>query len=444
MTEQQRIELRLSQIRTRLNALNAQEELSEEEINERAELMTEFTEQETRWQSVVIANTQTETETETETEEETETRQDGWDGEIREVHEIHERASVLNFVQSADSGMALQGAEAEFAAAVRSANWGAGVTIPYEMLLSPEDFAEVRAESIEQDRHLEQFRAATTTSDHDGGTMQRNILRRLFGRSIAEFLGVRLDAVPAGQSEYPLITGGVAPAMAAESAAADQTKGVFTSQTLKPKRLAGQYLFTAEMMAQIGPGLETALRRDLADAVMSAQQQQICTGDGSAPNVTGLNKTFTNTTAAGKRATRSTYVGMAIGLVDGLYAYEESDIALLMSVDAFKDAGSFVNNNTDGHAIRALRERGVAVQASTYVPGLKKGGAPAKNSKVFARIGNVEGSSVAAMWPGLNVIRDNVTNAAKGQIAITWMQLWDAYVGLRDGAYKNIMVQTAD
>ena len=49
--------------------------------------------------------------------------------------------------------------------------------------------------------------------------MQRPILQRLFGRDLMDALGVRIDSVPAGRTEWPLRTGGVAPAMTAEGEA---------------------------------------------------------------------------------------------------------------------------------------------------------------------------------------------------------------------------------
>ena len=50
---------------------------------------------------------------------------------------------------------------------------------------------------------------------------QRPILQRLFGdNSILGALGVRLDAVPSGRTEWPLLATGVAPAQKVEGVAA--------------------------------------------------------------------------------------------------------------------------------------------------------------------------------------------------------------------------------
>ena len=73
-------------------------------------------------------------------------------------------------------------------------------------------------------------RTFTDTGDLDGSIIQRPILQRLFGMGVMGTLGVRIDSVPAGRSEWPLITGGVAPAEFAEGTAATApVVAVFTS-----------------------------------------------------------------------------------------------------------------------------------------------------------------------------------------------------------------------
>ena len=92
-------------------------------------------------------------------------------------------------------------------------------------------------------------------------------------------LGVRIDSVPAGRTEWPLITGGVAPDQAVEgTAAAAAVAAAFATETLKPKRLTGRYEYTHELAAQVME-LEPALRRDLADAVRAKMSDLILNGD---------------------------------------------------------------------------------------------------------------------------------------------------------------------
>ena len=83
-------------------------------------------------------------------------------------------------------------------------------------------------------------RAATTTTNLDGPTNQRPILqRRLFARDIFDVLGVRIDTVPAGMTEFPLLNGGVTPTQKTETTAADAAvPATFQIQSLKLSNLS--------------------------------------------------------------------------------------------------------------------------------------------------------------------------------------------------------------
>ena len=95
-------------------------------------------------------------------------------------------------------------------------------------------------------------------------------------------VGCRIDAVPVGRSEWPLITGGVAPAQVKEgTAAAAAVTAVFATANLHGKKLTGRYEYTHEAAAAV-PDLEGALRRDLADSIKASMSHDIV--NGSTPN----------------------------------------------------------------------------------------------------------------------------------------------------------------
>ena len=137
-------------------------------------------------------------------------------------------ARLGNYLSAAASGTAVDGAESELLDALELrgglAQPGA-VQIPL-MLLADEPAPEARA--------------ATTTGEYGGPTMQRPILQRLFGPSLFDMLGVRLDTVPMGRSEWPLISAGVAPVQTAEDADAPAAvPWTVGPQTLRPKAADG-------------------------------------------------------------------------------------------------------------------------------------------------------------------------------------------------------------
>ena len=184
MTTLQKLELRRSEIKSRLGELAALDTLTDEQKAETDRLTKEFQEKETQY-------------------------------------------------RAAGKGVGLAGAEAELndALEIRA---GGGVRVPWTMLLPDVEF---------------RVDAVSDTTALDGGTAQRPILRRLFGRSILDALGVRIDSVSAGMSEWPLLTAGVAPDQVAESAQKDAVKPTFETVSLKPKRLTGRYVFTVEQAA---------------------------------------------------------------------------------------------------------------------------------------------------------------------------------------------------
>ena len=124
-------------------------------------------------------------------------------------------------------------------------------------------------------------RVFTETSASDGSNIQRPILQRLFGPGLMDALGVRMDSVPVGRSEWPLLTGAAAPAQDKEGTAAAAAAARHLQHTPIPdaeKRLTGRYEYSRTKSLQAVPGLEGALRRDLADAVKAEMSDLIVNG----------------------------------------------------------------------------------------------------------------------------------------------------------------------
>ena len=258
MTNKQKIELRLSEVRSRLNEIAGieGEAFTEEIRNEAAQIQAEYADLEVRHRAAITG------------EAEDEARMRGEfrdDAEGAEIRSLMGAVSIADYLTPASVGTGIEGRARELNAAlkVEAAGKSGGVAVPWAVLAGPTPAPEQR-----EQREAE-TRAFTTATNYAGGIAQRPILQRLFGPGILDALGVRVDSVPSGRTEWPLITGGVAPAQAVEgTAAADAVVATFETETLKPKRLTGKYEFTHEQAAQV-PDIEQALRRDLADAVKS-------------------------------------------------------------------------------------------------------------------------------------------------------------------------------
>ena len=270
--------------------------------------------------------------------------------------------------------------------------------------------------------------------------MQRPILQRLFGPGIMDTLGVRIDSVPSGRSEWPLITGGVAPAQKAEGSPVDAAvAAAFTTETLKPKRLTGKYEFTHEVNVQV-PDMEAALRRDLGDAVRSKMSDLIITGNETTNShePDGFATTLTAPADASATATYADYAGSHADAVDGIHASMETEVSSVIGVDVYQHAAGIIQAGSGESASEALRRRSRSCVASTYVGSAVSG--QAKTNIYHAagpNGGAMRGDSIAAVWPTLEIIRDIYTKASQG-VVLTWISLWDAQTAFRAAAYKRI------
>ena len=255
-------------------------------------------------------------------------------------------------------------------------------------------------------------------------------------------LGVRIDTVPVGRAEWPLITAGVAPVMKAEGGAADAAvAATFQTETLKPKRLTGRFEFTHEINASV-LDLEPTLRRDLADAVQSKMSDLIINGDEAtnAHEPDGFATTITAPGNAGAVADYADYAGAHAAGVDGIHAAMETEVTSVIGVDVYQHAAGVYQTGSGESGSEALRRRGMSCMASPYVGSAANSGQHKLNLFHAAGAnggGVMRGDSVAAVWPALEVIRDIYSQASQG-VTLTWVTLWDAQTAFRAAAYKRV------
>ena len=435
MTTSQRTAIRISEIRQRLNEIAglADDAVTDEIRNEADGLTAEFRRVETQHRAAIIA--------EGEEQRTAEGEFGNADGEPAEVRALIGRVTLYDFLNPAAAGVGLAGPAAELNAAfgVGTVGKSGGVLVPWRMLECPEH----RAVPVPRG----EARAFTTTANLDGGTMQRPILQRLFGMDIMAALGVRMDTVPAGMTEWPLLTGGVAPTNVAEgTAAAAAVAATFTTETLKPKRLTGRYEFTHEQAAQVAD-LEQALRRDLADAVRSRMSQLILNGDEStnAFEPDGFLTKLAAPTAPTAIAAYSDYAGSHAQSVDGIHGSVEQQISSVLGVASYRHAATVYDAGSGESGTEALMRRSMSCMASSFIPAAVSN---VQNGNIYHAAGpngggaSLRGDSIAAMWPTLEIVRDIYSQASVG-VVLTWVTLWDAETAFRAAAYRRVAFQLA-
>ena len=444
MTTKQKIELRLSEVRERLNAISALEgDAFTEEIRSEADtLQAEYGDLEVRHRAAITSESEDEARMRGEFRE---------DGEGAEIRQLMGAVSIADYLTPATAGSGIEGRARELNAALKVEGVGksGGVLIPWAMLAGPTPAPEARA--AEQ-------RAFTATNQamgaYGGGIMARPILQRLFGPGILDALGVRVDSVPSGRTEWPLLTGGVAPDQAVEgAAAAAAVAATFATETLKPKRLTGKYEYTHEQSAQV-PDLEQALRRDLADAVKSKMSDLALNGDEASnpqePN--GFLTKIAAPTAPTAVATYEDFAGSHALAVDGVHSQREGEVSSVVGVSSYQLAARTYRTGagSDESASEALMRRSMMCVASSYVPAPPDSGAnqDIQSGNIYHAAGpngggaSMRGDSVAAIWPSLEVIRDIYSKASQG-VVLTWITLWDLEAAFRSGAYKRVSFKVA-
>ena len=438
MTTAMKLAVRLSEIRQRLNEIAGLDDdgMTDEVRAEADKLATEFKNAETQHRSALIAEGD---------EQRAAAGEFGnGDGEPAEVRALMDRVTIGDYLAPAAAGIGIVGAAAELAGALEVPTHGpsGGVAVPWTVL----------GRGLGEQRAAPERRAFTTTGQNDGPEMQRPILQRLFGPGIMDSLGVRMDSVPAGRTEWPLVATGVTPAQVVEGTAAGAAVAMtFNYANLRPKKLTGAYEFTHEAAATVAD-LEQAIRRDLADAIASAMSNAIISGAAvdpndaaTAANVQGFLTKIAAPTAPAAEAVYADYAGSHAALVDGFHATPRGrGIERDRRGSPTRTRRACIRRARGESGSEALMRRSAGCMASSYIPAAVSN---VQNGNIYHAMGPngggvMRGDSVAAMWPTLEVIRDIYSQASQG-VTLTWVSLWDAAVAFRAASYSRVAFQLA-
>ena len=262
MLESQKLQLRMSELREKINTMDIGD--GDGEIEYRAEdmdaLTSEYTTLESRYRAAVIK----------ESAEIEATPTGDLDSEGREVRHLESLIECRHYIEAALHETPVRGQEAEYNDSLSLI--GVGTQMPWAALLSPEARAELRA---------------ATTAPSDSDTAVRSILGRVFAKSAADYLGVVSPMVPVGAANFPVLTGGTVPANAADDGAADETAATITANVLDPLRLTGSYRIRQTDINKLAM-MEDSLRVDLGGALEESRDKGVIAGTGTAPEVVGF------------------------------------------------------------------------------------------------------------------------------------------------------------
>lgn len=426
MTALQRLQLRASEVRQRLNELaNHDGELTAEQRQEVDTLTAEYRENETRQRAASVASDDA--------------------GESTDRETVGDRVQVGAYLRAAVEGTPVGGAEAEFQAASGLAQ-GSHV-VPWEA---------IRQRQAADDGELRERADAVTAAPAAGNRAadQQETLMRVFPASVSEFMRVRMPMVPTGESVYPVLTGGAAPATLNASQRVDAVAAAFDVSRLSPQRLTAHYRFRREDAASFAM-LEGTLREDLSMAMSDAMDRIIVRGQASSTThaaLPGLLDAAESLTAPGDPAAVTTWkeaIQLITDRVDGRYAATARDVRLMIGADVAGTYGylstlfapaDMATNGAPSAAeyLRMLTADQVRVSGHVEVAG---GTGQVRIQGAVAQRG-MASPAVAPVWEGVTLVRDEVTAASSGEVIVTMIALW-SFAVVRADQFARLKVRTA-
>lgn len=431
MLQSQKLTVRASEIRTRLNEIAGlpDDAMNDDVVKETDKLNGEYQHVEARLRAAITAEA-AETR-EAEAERAKGAPADDGDPELRELRDLQGKASIARYLRAFHDGVQLAGAEKELCEA-RSLT-PSGQYIPFDVLLPPvgDDAPETRADVT----------TPGLTAAQGQPTTQHEILQRVFADTATAMLGVVMPSVGVGVQNYPRITTGAGAEFVAAGAAKEATAGAITDNTLRPVRLAARVQFD-EVDTLTTAGLEESLRQDVVSAVGDRLDAQLM-GLGDA-NVRGFLATAANGGLADYANPTAVVDFEAAAVqaargVDGFYASREDQCTWVIGVPTYQKLASLFVTNAAVSATRSLRETLRGFMASAHIPAV----ASDIQQGILLKGGKDVGiRSVAPVWEGLRLKRDEETEAASGKVQIT-VGLYTNFALVRPAAYVRTKLKVA-
>ena len=397
MTNTQKLTIRASEIRQRLNEISGLDgaALTDEVRAEETKLQTEYRDTETKLRAAVASD-----------EPVVETRH----------ADTSEGRELRALIGRADCG------EIYMAALEKRASTGPTLELQQHYHLGPHAVPIAMLAGLGAIEHH-----AVTQAPSNVGAEQAAIVPYVFPRAVAAFLGVDTPTVATGDAVYPVLTKKLDVHTPAENADANETTGVFSADLLMPSRLQAAFIYSREDRARFA-GMDDSLRMNLNDGLSDGLDGVIISGTNGL--LGGTNLPNHNVSAVSDYAAYVSEFGY--GRVDGRYAANVGELRIVMGAETYAHAGKvYRNTQVDFPVIDRLQDMTGGVRVSAHVPDA----ASSKQNSIIRR--GMNRDMVVPIWDGVTLIPDEITLVKKGQIIITAVMLHAVKVLRTDGFYKQ-------
>ena len=409
MKKSVKLQLRMSELRTEVNGLEA----GDQNVAKRRELLAEIETAETEYRAALTAEA---------ADEGTEHRGgDGLTAEERELRGLDDKAELRNVVNGLLHGREPQGPELE----LQRHRGLSGSEIPWDMIAP-------RARDV---RGVEHRVDAVTPAPSTTQDNQRTPLGRVFARSATMTLGVEMPSVPTGDLNVPVLTGAQAASnVEKDDSVGDAAAGTLTAVTFTPTRIQFEYIMRREDRARM-LGLDEVLRSDLSMAIADQVDEQVLVGDGTAPNFGGFLSVAANgglpaLQAPGAEVDYEAALAELARGVDGKYAGNLGECSMVVGDSTYRKLVTLINAGSGEVAAMTFARMLMGFMASANIT------APAANDQygILARRG-AGTNAVCPMWGGVTLIVDEVsaTNRKKGWISLTAVLMSDFKITRKPG-----------
>lgn len=384
MTASQKLTIRASEIRMRLNEIAGMEgdALTDEVRAEETRLQTEYRDTETRLRAAVAAEPDPDERTTTE------------DSETRERRALRAKCGIADYVRAAVQGTVPEGAAAEYRDSLDIPARGAqGVNLPLAVLDTLPGAVETRA---------------VTAGPATDGPPEAPI-GFVFQRMAATSLGVMFPSHGPGQAQIPRVTAAPPADTLAKDADAPSTAATITLDTRSPERVSGQFEIRVEDLA-VYPPLEMTLAEEIRKSVGNELDGEV---------INDLFNVAADVSAASAVETYATGRARFAGLVEGTHAYGYGDIRAIIGSSTFALYDGLYQANGDMSLADVLMAKLASFRVSNRVPAV---GSNAQKGLV-TRMASGDPIRVY-VWNAIEMLRDPFLNAKKGQVIVTATALY--------------------
>ena len=334
MTASQKLQIKASEQRSRLNELSGLDTLTDDQRGELDTLTTAYADTERQTRAAVLA----------EDGDKVETHATTLDTQGRERVRLRQRATLGGYLAAAAAGRLPGGELAEYASACGSEDG----QIPLDLFESDRPAIE---------KHDDAITPAPSTGT---GASLHPVQPYVFADTIAARLGIAMPSAPSGSHSWARISTPLTAGAKTKGAAAESTAAVLSAVSTSPRRISARLSVEAEDLASIGTTtFEPALRSNLTGALSNSYDEQCVNGSGTAPAVDGLLHQLTRPDNPTAVVDFDSLLATAASYIDGTWARTLRDLTIVTNVATYqKSITTFRDGATDHKGSEA---------ASTYL-----------------------------------------------------------------------------